>query len=102
LWEWTTCEMKWCVLGMKPYANLFMYKQSDDVAPRFNRVLGCGATHNGFHNECSTVNGALVIVYCVCEAGEKEKGRALEPKLRSGVTKTARPAQGNSSYSSER
>jgi hypothetical protein len=23
---WDTCEMKWCVLGMKPYANLFIYK----------------------------------------------------------------------------
>jgi hypothetical protein len=52
---WNTCEMKWCVLGMKP-PNLFMYKQCDDVASH----KGSGRCDSQrTHNDCFTVNGAL-------------------------------------------
>ena len=37
LWKWTTCEMKWCVLGMK---RQFVYVHSDDDAPGLHSVSG--------------------------------------------------------------
>jgi uncharacterized protein with PIN domain len=61
--EVSTCEMKWwCVLGMKPLQFVYIQSTRAMMSHRAAARFGRDATHNGFHNDCFTLNGALVIV----------------------------------------